>query len=64
MIVYSIKIYDEKGTFIGELPTASANDIMRYISKGFVVKDLTGQPITMEDINASVGASDGFIDIG
>lgn len=63
--MYSIKIYDEKGTFIGELPTASANDIMRYINKGFVVKDLnTGQPITMEDINASVGASDGFIDIG
>lgn len=63
--MYSIKIYDDKGTFIGELPTASANDIMRYINKGFVVKDLsTGQPITMEDINASVGASDGFIDIG
>ena len=63
--MYSIKIYDDKGTFIGELPTASANDIMRYINKGFVVKDLsTGQPITMEDINASVGTSDGFIDIG
>lgn len=63
--MYSIKIYDDKGTFIGELPTASANDIMRYINKGFIVKDLnTGQQITMEDINASVGASDGFIDIG
>lgn len=63
--MYSIKIYDDKGTFIGELPTASANDIMRYINKGFIVKDLsTGQQITMEDINTSVGASDGFIDIG
>lgn len=63
--MYSIKIYDDKGTFIGELPTASANDIMRYINKGFIVKDLsTGLQITMEDINASVGASDGFIDIG
>ena len=63
--MYSIKIYDSKGTLIGELPTASASDIMRYINKGFIIKDVnTGQPITMDDLNTSVGCSDGFIDIG
>lgn len=64
-MTYSIKIYDSKGSPIGELPTATAQDIMKYINKGFIVKDMvTGQEITLADVNAAVGVADGFIDIG
>lgn len=63
--MYSIKIFDDKGNVIGQLPTASAQDIMVYINKGFVVKDInTGKTLTLEDVTASVGASDGFIELG
>ena len=60
--MFSIKIYDQQGNLIGELPTASIRDITRYIEKGFIIKDLnTGNEITIDDINRMVGVSDGFI---
>ena len=62
-MTYSIKIYDSKGTYIGVNPTASAQDIITGINKGFVIKDAnTGKAYTIEDI--SVGVSDGFINVG
>lgn len=65
MSTYFIKIFDSKGSLIGELPTATSEDIMKYINKGFVVKDaVTGNNITFSDVNNVVGVSDGFINIG
>lgn len=64
-MTYSIKIFDDKGGLIGQLPTATPQDIMKYINKGFIVKDInTGREITLADVNSNVGVSDGFIDIG
>lgn len=62
--MYSVVIYDTSGSFIGELPAASAQDVMGYINKGFVVKNkITGQEITLEEVSVAVGTSDGFIAI-
>lgn len=62
--MYSVVIYDSSGSFIGELPAASAQDVMGYINKGFIVKNkITGKEITLEEVSVSVGASDGFIEI-
>ena len=38
--MYSVTIYDSSGSFIGELPAASAQDVMGYIKKGFISKPL------------------------
>lgn len=62
--MYSIKIFDSNGTLIGELPTASPQDIMKYINKGFIVKNLeTGNIMKLEDISSMVGVSEGFIEL-
>ena len=64
-MTYSIKIYDMNGILIGELPTATPQEIMKYINKGLVVKDNnTGSVITVDDVSSVVGVSDGFMDIG
>lgn len=64
-MTYSIKIYDNQGSVIGELPTATPQDIMKYINKGFVVIDInTNKELTINDVSETVGVSDGFIDIG
>lgn len=64
-MTYSIKIYDNQGSVIGELLTATPQDIMKYINKGFVVIDInTNKELTMNDVSETVGVSDGFIDIG
>ena len=63
-MTYSIKIYDNQGSVIGELPTATPQDIMKYINKGFVVINInTNKELTMNDVSETVGVSDGFIDI-
>lgn len=62
---FSIKIFDSQGNLIGELPTASADDIVKYLNKGFIVKDInTGRNLTIEDVTSSIGVSDGFIQMG
>lgn len=64
-MTYSIKIFDTQGSVIGELPTATPQDIMKYINKGFIVVDInTNKSLTMEDVSETVGVSDGLIDIG
>lgn len=64
-MTYSIKIYDSQGSVIGELPTATPQDIMKYINKGFVVIDInTDKELTIADVAETVGVSDGLIDIG
>ena len=64
-MTFSIKIFDNQGNLIGELPTASADDIVKYLNKGFIVKDIsTGRNLTIEDVTSSIGVSDGFIQMG
>ena len=64
-MTYSIKIFDTQGSVIGALPTATPQDIMKYINKGFIVVDInTNKSLTMEDVAETVGVSDGLIDIG
>ena len=64
-MTYSIKIFDTQGSVIGELPTATPQDIMKYINKGFIVVDInTNKSLTMEDVAETIGVSDGLIDIG
>lgn len=64
-MTFSIKIFDGQGNLIGELPTASADDIVKYINKGFIVRDInTGRNLTIEDVTSSIGVSDGFIQMG
>ncbi len=63
-MTYSIKIYDSKGTHIGDSFTATSEDIMKYINKGFIVKDNNGKTLSIEDVSQSIGVSDGFINVG
>lgn len=63
-MTYSIKIYDSKGTDIGTSFTATSEDIIKYINKGFIVKDNNGKTLSIEDVSQSIGVSDGFINVG
>lgn len=61
---YAVKIIDKKGTFIGELPTATPDDILKLIGKGFTVVDMrTEQYITAEDVASVVGISESVMGV-
>jgi hypothetical protein len=63
-MTYNIKILDKNGLKIGELMTAGPMDVLKFITKGFVVIDqTTGQPITENMINSQIGVSDGMISL-
>lgn len=64
-MTYSIKIVDNKGQLIGEMMTASKDDVLKFINKGFTVIDqTTGSELTPQSLTATMGVSDGFINIG
>lgn len=64
-MTYSIIILDSAGKKLGELMTATQTEILQYINKGFTVIDrTTNQPITAESISATIGVSDGVINVG
>lgn len=59
---YAVKIVDANGSLIGELMTASADDILKLIGKGFTVINIkTNQPITAEEVASVVGISESVI---
>lgn len=61
---YSIRILDSNDKQIGELMTASSNDILKFINKGFKVIDKqTGLEITENNASQTIGVSDGLINI-
>ena len=65
MGTYSIEILDQNNKKIGELPTASSSEVLKFINKGFIVIDrMTGQQLTESNVTSSIGVSDGLIDIG
>lgn len=62
---YAIKIIDSNGQAIGELMQASPEYVMKYIEKGFtVINKATNEVLTVEEMQSTVGVSDGFINIG
>lgn len=64
-MTYSIEIFSNDGKKIGELPTATESQILQYINKGFMVKDRhTGQFLSEASLTATIGVSDGLINIG
>ena len=64
-MTYSIEIFSNEGKKIGELPTATESQILQYINKGFMVKDRqTGQFLSEASLTATIGVSDGLINIG
>lgn len=65
MGTYSIEILDQNNKKIGELPTASSSEVLKFINKGFIVIDrMTGQQLTESNVTSSIGVSDGLIEIG
>lgn len=61
---YAIKILDTKGMVIGEMMTATTEDIMKFLNKGFTVIDIhTEALITQDTISSRIGTSDGLITI-
>ena len=63
--MYSIKILDNDQKIIGEMMTATCSDITKFINKGFTVINVeTGEQITLESMNDSLGVSDGAIIMG
>ena len=63
-MTYNINILDENHQHVGDLMTASASDITRLLDKGMIVVDkITGQEITREMLMATIGVSDGMIEM-
>lgn len=61
-MTYAIKIVDDKGKLIGELMTATPNDILKFINKGLhVINQATNTEITAQEITSVIGVSDGVI---
>lgn len=61
---YSIQIVDDSGNQIGELMTATPNEIIKLINKGFIVIDkMTGSRLTEQMMTSVVGVSDGLINM-
>lgn len=65
METHSINIFDRNHKKVGELPTATDTEILKFINKGFVVEDMgSGKEITEASITTGIGVSDGLINIG
>ena len=65
MITYFIDILDRQGKKFGELPTATQEDIRKFINKGFTVIDKsTGIPFTEDNLSSMIGVSECIIDMG
>lgn len=61
---WSIRIFDNKHQKIGELMDATQADILKFITKGFIVVDIeTGETMNPAPDVSTLGVSDGCIDI-
>lgn len=63
--LYSVEIFDQtKTNKIGELMTATPNEILQYIGKNLIVIDKkTGMIITEDSVLSMIGISDGVITV-
>lgn len=59
LMTYSITIQDMMGKKVGELPMATATDVVTLINKGFIViNNYTGTPISMDEVQNTIGVSE------
>ena len=64
-LTYAIKILDQTDHLVGEMMTASYSDVSKFIDKGFKVIDITnGSEISKEDLDKTIGVSDGAMIVG
>lgn len=64
-MTYSIIILDIHGKKVGELMTATSDEVIKFINKGFTVIDIASRAsLTEQDVMSTVGVSDGVINIG
>lgn len=64
-MTYSIIILDNHGKKVGELMTATSDEVIKFINKGFTVIDrASGISLTEQDVMSTVGVSDGVINVG
>mgnify|MGYP004547169761 FL=1 len=64
-MTYSIIILDNHGKKVGELMTATSDEVVKFINKGFTVIDrASGISLTEQDVMSAVGVSDGVINVG
>lgn len=64
-MTYSIIILDIHGDKVGELMTATRDEVLKFINKGFIVIDLASRvSLTEQDVMSATGVSDGVINIG
>ena len=64
-MTYSIIILDNHGKKVGELMTATSDEVIKLMNKGFIVIDrASGISLTEQDVMSAVGVSDGVIDVG
>ena len=60
-----LQIFDKNNDQIGELMTATPNDVLKYINKGFkVIEKSSGMQLTEDMVTSTMGVSDGLINVG
>ena len=63
-MTYNIRILDVNHKHVGDLMTASINDITNLLDKGMIIiNQLDGSEITRDTLMNNVGVSDGLIEL-
>ena len=63
-MTFIISILDNNHKHVGDLQTATMEDIKNLLNKGMIViNQMDGTEITMESLNNMIGVSDGLITV-
>lgn len=63
-MTFIISILDNNRKHVGDLQTATMEDIKNLLNKGMIViNQMDGTEITMESLNNMIGVSDGLITV-
>ena len=63
-MTFIISILDNNRKHVGDLQTATVEDIKNLLNKGMIViNQMDGTEITMESLNNMIGVSDGLITV-